>query len=869
MQKSITIICMLLYPVFILAQVFDDFSDGNFLSNPTWFGDVDKFVVEDGILRLNDIAAGQACLATASQMVNNTQWDFWVRLAFTPSNNNHPKIYLISDKQDLNGPLNGYYIRIGKDGGDNKRLYFYRQDGASSTEIMAGSMNIASGTNNSIRCKVTRDAEGNWQFFADPTGGTLFVPQGAVNDANHSQSEWFGVRCQYTVSNANRFYFDDFIVGEIIQDREPPEIDFVQVVTSNTLKVYFNKVVEPITAETVVNYTVNKGIGNPVIANLNPVMPNTVTLLFAGQFAPNLVYEIQVGHVQDHSGNIMASYVGDFVNYQSQRFDVVFNELMVNPTPAVGLPSHEYIELYNTTNFPIEIEGWTLQHGATRRSIPFAPIPAKGLLLLVTETAYPQLQNYGNVVAVPGLSSTALTNAGADLLLFDRQEQLISFVSYTDQWYREPAKSNGGWSLEKVDPYNYCQGKENWKASADIRGGTPGLVNSVFANNPDVSPPNLVRAGYADQNTIVLFFSEPMDASTLENAEAYVVGQALGQPISVTALLPDFSRVSLVFERALEVGVIYEVTVNETISDCAGNQLNKRTARVAVPQPAAPLDVVINEVLFNPPDRGSRYIELYNRSEKVFDLKDYLITSKDTVDQFLTSIQEISAQTYLFFPGDYVVLTTSPSDVDRTFMTPNPGAFIQIPSMPRMTNASGVLVFASKGLQQLDMFVYEEGMHLSLLTTYKGVALERLNPDWPTQERSNWHSAAQSVGFGTPGYRNSQYTAFFEAEIGHVELYPEVFSPDGDGHDDLLNVSYSFDQPGYVANIRIFDSRGRLLRYLSRGELLSREGVITWDGTTDDNIKAPIGIYIVHLEVFDLKGNVKHFRRTAVLGGRL
>jgi hypothetical protein len=869
MIKSIVAFVVVCMPLLLYAQFSDDFSDGDFISNPAWYGNVEKFIVEDNMLRLNDQAAGQAWLATASGLVNNTQWELWLRLAFTPSNNNHPRVYLVSDSQNLGEALNGYYIRIGKDGGDNKRLYFYRQDGTVSTEIMAGSMNLAATTNNRIRIKVTRDFDGNWDFFADPAGGHLFTPQGSVNDAYHTVSGWFGVLCRYTVSNANRFYFDDFFVNEIVPDTVPPAVDAIQVVSSNTLKVIFSKVVDNASAENVNNYTINQGIGNPIVASPDPSMPNEVSLVFPQNFLSNIVYTMQIQNVQDHAGNTMADYSGEFVDYHPLPFDLVFNELMANPTPVVGLPDHEYIELYNTTDFPVDIEGWTLQHGNTRRPIPFASIPAKGFILLVTEAAFPHFQSYGNVVAVPGLSAIALTNAGTDLLLFDSQDMLISFVSYSDEWYRDPAKSNGGWSLEKIDPYNFCQGRENWRAATDPKGGTPAAPNSVQASNPDVTPPDLIRAGYIDNNTMTLFFSEPMDRTSLEDIANYQVSPDLGGAFYATALLPDFSKVTLSFEQSMEAGVVYEIALNTRLTDCTGNPIQKRTARVAIPQVAEAMDVVINEVLFNPPDQGSRYIELYNRSHKVIDLKDHLMTSKDTVDGFFTTIQEISSLSYLFFPDEYLVLTTNPDAVKRTYMTPSPEAFVRMGGMPRMTNANGVLVFANKSLQQIDMFVYEEDMHLALLTNYQGVALERLNPNWPTQDRSNWHSAAQSVGFGTPGFRNSQYTTTQTAVVGHFELDPEVFSPDGDGVDDLLSISYSLDRPGYVANIRVFDSRGRLITYLSRGELLSTSGVITWDGTTDTSQKAPLGIYIVHIELFDLQGQVRNFRKTAVLGGRL
>ncbi len=882
MQRSPIVFLMLFFPFLLMGQFVDDFSDGNFSSDPPWIGDVDKFVVEHQVLRLMDEAAGTAWLATQSSVMADTQWEFWVRLAFTPSNNNHPRIYLASDSQDLNGSLNGYFLRIGKDGTDNKRLYFYRQDGESITGLMEGSMNIASGSNNLMRFRITRDAAGNWDFWADPTGGQLYLPQGSLFDNVHTSTSWFGIKCLYTISNSDRFYFDDFYVGEIIPDTVPPGISYINVVSSSALDVYFDKAVEPFTAGRVTNYFVNPAMGAPLVAGRNPMQPNLVNLIFSEPFTQDLLYELHVMNVEDYSGNVMEPFIGEFAYYVPRRFDVVFNELMADPTPEVGLPPYEYIELFNTSGFTINLEGWVLQHANTFREIPFAEIPAGGYLLLTTEAAYPFLEEYGNAVAVPGLSATALTNAGTTLLLFDAGGNLVSFVSYTDEWYGDPAKAGGGWSLEKIDPYNFCQGKENWKASVDLRGGTPGETNSVKGDNHDYTPPDLLRAGFENPNLITLFFSEPMDEASLLSPESYSLEQLrpvgaktnkksaeVQVPVEVVPLLPDFSRVNLRFDNPLEPGLWYEVKAGESLADCAGNTLNRKKARVAAPQPAATLDVVINEVLFNPPDRGVRYLELYNRSSKVIDLKDHFIASKDTIENSLVTLREISPESHLMFPGDFVVVTPNPGVVKNQYMTNNPEGFIRTDGFPSMTNTSGVVVFASKSLQIIHQFVYHEDMHFALLTSKKGVALERLNPEWPTQDRNNWHSAAQNVGFGTPAYRNSQYTIQPDSPEYVVEVFPEVFSPDGDGHNDLLMISYVFDEPGFVANVNIFDSRGRLMRRLVNGELLATRGVITWDGTTDDFQKAPIGIYVIHLEIFDLNGRVKNYRRTAVLGGRL
>ena len=865
-MKALKLLFLLLTPFFALGQFSDDFSDGNFTHNPTWVGDTDKFIVENQNLRLNDNAAGQSYLATQSTVCLDTQWDFWVRIAFTPSDNNYPRIYLVSDQQDLTESLNGYFIQIGKTGTDNKRIYLYRQDGTTTTQLIEGVQNLATTTNNLIRVRVVRDQDGNWEVLADGAGGVFFTPQGTATDLTHTATSWFGVVCTYTVTNANRFYFDDFVVGDIIVDTTPPSVLAVEVVNSTTLNIVFDEPVDTQLAQNTSNYTVDRGIGNPVSATQLPTTPHVATLVFGQEFEENVIYQIEVKNIEDLAGNVMEDYTGTFVNYVVQRFSVVFNELMVRPSPVVGLPPHEYIELYNTTEFPINLTGWIFQHGNTRRTIPGGIIEPFGYVLLSTVGAAPSLQQYGNVIGVPGLSATALTDGGTSLLLLSEDERLISFVNYTDEWYRNPTKSNGGWSLELIDPLNFCGGSDNWVASNDPRGGTPGEQNSVKANNPDTTPPELVRIGFENDITITLHFSESIDTGTLLD----LAGQNLGAGIvtTVVPMLPDYKRALITLATPLAANQTYEVTLPATLTDCAGNAISRRTARVAIPQKAEPFDVVINEVLFNPPDGGSRYVEIYNRSTKVIELRDHTISSKDTITGFLTNVREISGESFLLFPGDYVVLTASPSAVQKTYMTNNPFGFIQLATAPSMTNTSGILVFANKSLEEIDMFAYHENMHFALLTSTKGVSLERINYHRPTQDRSNWHSAAQGSGFGTPGFKNSQYSSLTIPVVGEIEVYPEVFSPDGDGVDDFLTISYKLENPGYVATVRVFDSRGRLIKNLVKAELLGMEGAFTWDGTTDNNLKAPIGIYLVMVEITGIDGTVSRHRKTAVLGGR-
>src|SRR5690606_38513732 len=115
---------------------------------------------------------------------------------------------------------------------------------------------------------------------------------------------------------------------------------------------------------------------------------------------------------------------------------------------------------------------------------------------------------------------------------------------------------------------------------------------------------------------------------------------------------------------------------------------------------------------------------------------------------------------------------------------------------------------------------------------------------------------------------NSQY-APAPAPQGEMTIEPAIFSPDNDGHQDLLTVAYRFQQPGFVGTMRVFDIAGREVRRLLDNELLGTGGAVSWDGLMDDGGKARMGPYIVHFEVFDLVGHVEAYRKTVTLAHRL
>lgn len=178
-----------------------------------------------------------------------------------------------------------------------------------------------------------------------------------------------------------------------------------------------------------------------------------------------------------------------------------------------------------------------------------------------------------------------------------------------------------------------------------------------------------------------------------------------------------------------------------------------------------------------------------------------------------------------------------------------------------------VVTLSDKNSIVIDNLIYTSKMHFPLLVSSKGVSLERIDFNRPTSDKTNWNSASEAVGFATPAYKNSQYLL---ADGGSgVSITNPLFSPDNDGYYDVLNINYKLDEIGKVANIYIYDSKGRQVRYLIRNQQLQQEGTLSWNGINDDNEKAPIGIYVVYIELFNLSGKLNKYKLSCTLAGKL
>ncbi len=533
---------------------------------------------------------------------------------------------------------------------------------------------------------------------------------------------------------------------------------------------------------------------------------------------------------------------------EPNRYDIIISEIMAKPTPVIGLPAVEYIELHNRLPHPCTLRDWRLKVGNTVKNLPDMTIDSCGYAVLIAQKYLEVFTPYCDHIFT--LSSLALTDGGQQLTLYNQHDEVIHFVSYSKSWHAEVIKQEGGWALEMTDANWPCVGSENWNSSTSPLGGTPGQPNSIRNTLNFNSIPLISGVTLPDSTTLRVHFSKTVSADVTEDDGKFRTEPAL-TILDIREVAPEFSSVDILFGTAVQPGTDYTLLLSGTLTDCGGNtyQIDDRIS-FGRDQPPTSFDLVINEILtYSLGDENADYVEIYNRSSHIIDLKDVKVGyGGDTLPQ--KAVVAIS-KGWQLLPKTYVALCKQKSITLQQYVCKDEKRLVECDSLPDFAISKGIIHLTDRSLQPIDRFSYTEEMHYPKLLTSKGVSLERLYPDRPTQDENNWRSAAESAGFGTPGYENSQ--SGNSLEHNEFEIIPEVFSPDNDGYEDYTEVLCTFTEEENRVSIVIFNTRGHPVKHLANNVLCGTSARFRWDGLDDRIQSAPAGMYVVQIECWNLR----------------
>jgi hypothetical protein len=694
-----------------LAQLQESFSDGDFTINPSWTGTASDFVVNaTNQLQTNSTVASTSYLSTANILsdINDKEWRFYLKQSFAGSTTNYTKIFLTSDNVNLASSQNGYYLLFGE-AGSNDAIKLFKLSAGTSTLILTGTL-AAVANSFQVRVKITHSSTGEWKLYADYSGGNNYVLETSATDLNSVAEPNFGLLCQYTVSNIKKIFLDDIYAGNIQTDTIAPKISTVTVLNNQSVKVIFNEAVDA-----AIQSQVLSSIPTLSVNGITQNDPKTITVDFSTTFTNGTTYLVTIPEVKDLEGND-TSLTFSFTYLVSDipaSGDIIINEVFADPTPVVGLPEYDFVEIYNRSNKIFNVQKWKIANNSGSATINASKWLLPGEYLILTSTSG------ANFYTNPVLGITSFPNyknTADDVILMDSSGNQLDKISYTLDWYKDNAKKDGGYSLERINPTLICSGKANWRASNHASGGTPNAINSVNDNTIDTQSPKIDTVVVISPTKLEIRLNEPLDATTISSINVQSTPN-LSTP--TFTLNPTNSSVLWIDLSAnLTTNTPYSLTLNN-LKDCQGNAGSSTFSfTYLVSDIPASGDIIINEVFADPtPVVGLPeydFVEIYNRSNKIFNVQKWKIANN-------SGSATINASKWLL-PGEYLVLTSTSG---ANFYT-NP--VLGITSFPNYKNtADDVILMDSLG-NQLDKISYTLDWYKDNAKKDGGYSLERINP---------------------------------------------------------------------------------------------------------------------------------------------
>ena len=823
---------MLLISTTLFSQtLLDEFTDG-FDPSLNWQGDIDVFVGNAGRLQLDDM--GQTPTSNARVwLAANTQseacWTLDAELQFSPSASNKAIWWLAADRPLDQTGIQGYFLQLGGISGSDDAFELFEVIGSTENLILSGQVGGAAVDPVIASLQVCRTTTGDWNLQVADAAGSV-IDQANGSSTNSLNGAFAGLILDFTSTRNGLFFFDNFGIDPIFIDQIAPTLVSATAIDARSVQLVASETLLSGTAAAVTNYQIGSNVVN--VASLNG---NTVDLILADDLVSGQVTPITISSWSDQAGNEstnLSASVTFIAPRQLAAFELLITELMPDPTPPIGLPDFEYIELFNAGSSPIDLSTVSLFDDGDLIELPAIMLDAQSYIALTEDAG-----GDSRFTSFPDFPT--LTNSGGLLgLVFNGQ--IIDQVNYTPSWH-EPSKGDGGFSLERKDLNQPCLlGQANWSSSASLSGGTPGTANSISTT---IVGDSLQIIGVDVLGTSILLVRTNRVLRDVNGAFQFANGGG------ITALPSNFiNEYQLELDEPLTQGVPRELTLTSGITSCLGSDnVSQVGVTIGIPDFPEVGDWELNEIMFDPLSGQGRWIELVNVSDKLLSTSGLLLARLNddgTIDDLFEPFANI-----LVPAGGFVVYANDVETLVREFPTSILTSIVPT-DVPTIGSEECIQLFDPVNAEVYFTVCYTEDWHNQAFANTDGVSLERIDLLQLPQNASNWTSAAATVGFGTPTRPNSQARIGQTVTEGTFALASDVISPDGDGFEDLLSLDYTFGEAGVLARFEIIDLLGRSVLEANQDTSPGIAGTFTWDGVDNDGDLAEVGTYILRVTYF-------------------
>ena len=533
-MKQILLFFLVNLPLLVFSQFQETFESQELPES--WIGNRQQFVINDGVLKVN----GQEQTETVSLSYpysiegNEQEWEFYLYLKNKPTTKNRIKIFPASPDKTPSG----FYICAGYNKPDRLRL------GINDQEIQA-----FPDFDDEERCIlhiiITCKEQRYWTFSV-----TNALPNEATNISSSFESGYtfpaqanFCIQVTHTKTRTDDFGIDDIIYRTKITEQpeepgqteqSPVELTAIQPISLSEVSFEFNG---PVSLENAVFSISGYGFEGKCSAVRSIYQDNNhqvVMIRFPQPMTLNEEYTFYIDNLKDEQGAIIPDASYTFLLQEEETPEtpeeqpedpietypekaIRINEVMADPDTC-GWP--EYVELYNTQDKTISLDGWIFDYrnGYRRKGLDGFSIPANGYVILFHAK---HTQIFPENIAIPIETFPQLSNDGETLALY-AGEKCIDSYAYPQ------AKPACSWEYDE----------DGWHLSTDPRGGTPGESNSkptTTEEEPEEEP---------DEPETPVVPEEPEQPEESYPKGSVIIHEVMADPKGLTAL-PETEYIEL------------------------------------------------------------------------------------------------------------------------------------------------------------------------------------------------------------------------------------------------------------------------------------------------------------------------------------
>lgn len=546
---------------------------------------------------------------------------------------------------------------------------------------------------------------------------------------------------------------------------------------------------------------------------------------------PDFKYRIWGDGPQDCSGNkqtmdFQCTYA---VPRTAKKHDVFISEMLFQAADSLGA----WVKLCNRSQDAITTEKLSLQQNNRNWPIPATQLMPNQCMLMVNK----ELKTWKSMVDLPVFDGLgALLSLAGEVELLTENSEIIDLVAYSRSDYSNKLHELGGYSLIRNDTAALCSWPSKW-VSMEPRFAIPRPNHHHTEAKPDIKKPHLLRAWQSHERELILHFDSPLEKISLSNV--WINGLDL---LASEAFAVDKWQKKWALKLHQELSAnIHQLEV-KNLAFCGGKTIQIEKVYFSLIDTGTSL--VFSELLFNPRDGGEEFIEFYHTGNKAINLNQFLLARKSSNGEWEIP-RAITTDTFPVYPGEYMVVAANSYSLINQYASARSGLIAESKTLPTLPNSGASLGLFSSDLRLIESVTYTEKQHHKALIDVKGFSLERLSIIEPATDEKNWHSAAVNVGGATPCAENSRRQ--WDSRADQWKLENEVFSPDGDGYQDLLIIHFKQEDVELNYNLRILDLAGNEVYAICRSCWLSETGQLYWDGSLSSGGLAAPGVYILEL----------------------